>query len=99
MQMPEMPSWLNKVLSVLPLIALLSTSLMWIDTRYLHRDISDTRYIDLQIKIVQGHTRDYERMKDSGIKISANDESNYRIDMKQLEYLMVERNRTLGLDQ
>lgn len=97
--MPNLPPWLNKILSVLPLVVLLSTSLMWVDTRYIHREISDTRYIDLQIKIVQGHVRDYERLKDAGGNLTASDESNYRIDMKQLEYLMVERNKTLGLDQ
>lgn len=95
--MPELPKWLNKVLAILPLVVLLSTSLMWVDTRYLHRDISDTRYVDLQIKIIQNHLRDYERLKDVGTTTAA-DESNYRIDMKQLEYLMQERNKTLGLE-
>ena len=96
--MPNLPTWLNKVLSILPLVALLSTSLMWVDTRYIHREISDTRFIDLQIKIIQGHVRDYERVKDSGANPTSSDESNYKLDMQQLEYLMIERTKKLGLN-
>ena len=89
---------ITKVLiAVLPLLALAGTGAMWVDTRYIHKQISDTRYIDLQIKIVQGHIRDYERLKDSGANLTSSDESNYNTNMTQLDHLLTERNRMLGL--
>lgn len=88
---------ITALITVLPILAMLGTAGMWIDTRYMHRQISDTRYIDLQIKIVQGHIRDYERLQDSGSLILAADRSNYETDMRQLDYLLRERNRMLGL--
>jgi hypothetical protein len=42
--------------------------------------------------------RVYERLKDNGSNLTSGDESNYRLDMQQLEYLMVERNKMLGLN-
>ena len=85
------------LIAVLPLLALAGTGAMWVDTRYIHKQISDTRYIDLQIKIVQGHMRDYERLKDQGATLSSTDESNYQTDKRQLDHLLTERNRMLGL--
>tara|TARA_B100000929_G_scaffold247489_1_gene206231 strand:- start:9111 stop:9398 length:288 start_codon:yes stop_codon:yes gene_type:complete len=83
--------------TVIPILALIGTCIMWADTRYMHKEISDTRYLDLQIRIVQGHIRDYERLKSSGAKLSLSDESTYDMDKKQLDHLLKERNRLLGL--
>lgn len=82
---------------VLPLTAMIATAGMWIDTRYMHQDISDTRFIELQIRIVQGHIRDYTRLVDAGDTITANDTVQHEMDKDQLKNLMEERNKILGL--
>ena len=82
---------------VLPLIAMFATAGMWIDTRYMHQDISNTRFIELQIRIVQGHIRDYTRIVDANGVISANDVVQHEMDKDQLKNLMDERNKILGL--
>jgi hypothetical protein len=88
---------LTTLITILPLLALLGTGAMWVDTRYMHKQISDTRYIDLQIKIVQGHIREYERLKTSDAPLTMSDESNYNTDLRQLDNLLSERNKLLGI--
>lgn len=82
---------------VVPITAMIATAGMWIDTRYMHQDISDTRFIELQIRIVQGHIRDYTRIIDSGGVISASDTVQHDMDIDQLKNLMEERNKILGI--
>ena len=82
---------------VVPLAAMMATMGMWIDTRYMHQDISNTRFIELQIRIVQGHIRDYTRIVDAEGDISANDVVQHEMDKDQLKNLMDERNKILGL--
>ncbi len=76
---------------------MVATAFMWVDTRYMHTDISDTRFIELQIRIVQGHIRDYTRIIDSGSSPTANDTVAYEMDVDQLKNLMAERNKILGI--
>ena len=76
-----------------PVITLLVSAWLWFDTRYMHREISDTRFIELQIKIVQGHIRDYHRLDEP----SPEDTTNYELDVDQLKNLQQERNRILGI--
>lgn len=87
--------WLTAVVATLgPIVALLSATALWVDTRYMHREISDTRFIELQIKIVDGHIRDYHRLDSP----SQEDTMKYNLDFEQLKNLQRERNRILGLD-
>ena len=83
--------------TVLPLLSLIGQGVMYVDTRYMHKEISDTRYIDLQIRIIEGHIRDYERLKDTGANLNSSDESAYQTDLKQLDHLLKERQRMHGL--
>ena len=94
---PLMKKALTTFLTIMPILAMLGTGAMWVDTRYMHKQISDIRYIDIQIRIVQGHIKDYERLKDSGSKLTTSDETSHSTDMTQLDHLLVERNRMLGL--
>lgn len=82
---------------IVPVIAMVATAGMWIDTRYMHQDISNTRFIELQIRIVQGHIRDYTRIVDADGIISANDTVQHEMDIDQLKNLMAERNKILGI--
>jgi len=82
---------------VTPVLAMIATAGMWIDTRYMHQDISNTRFIELQIRIVQGHIRDYTRIVDADGVISASDTVQHEMDIDQLKNLMAERNKILGI--
>ena len=99
--MPEikinLTKWYHFLIATVPVVAMVATGLMWIDTRYMHREISDTRFIELQIRIVEGHIRDYTRIVDAGGTIPAQDTVKYQIDLHQLNNLMNERNKILGI--
>jgi len=99
--MPEvtinLSKWYHFVLGSLPLLAFIGTALMWIDTRYMHKEISDTRFIELQIKIVQGQVRDAHRRLEDGKTLSADELIQFELDKDQLKFLMGERNRLLGI--
>jgi hypothetical protein len=94
---PLMKKALTIFLTVMPILAMLGTGAMWVDTRYMHKQIADIRYIDMQIRIVKGHIKDFERLKDSGSELTTADETSYSTNMTQLDHLLVERNRMLGL--
>ena len=91
--------WYAIILATLPVIGAISTGLMWIDTRYMHREISDTRFIELQIKIIEGHIKDYNRILDAGESLSSEDQIRYEMDREQLKDLTKERNRILGIGE
>lgn len=87
----------NIVLKFLPLIATVLTIGLWVDTRYMHKEISDGRFIELQIKILEGNITAYHRVKDAGGELSAEEKMKYDMDKEQLKNLMAERNKILGI--
>ncbi len=93
----NLTKWHHFVIATVPVIAMVATAIMWVDTRYMHKEISDTRFIELQIRIVEGHVRDYARIIDAGDDLSAADEIKLNMDMAQLQNLMLERNKRLGI--
>ena len=97
--MSRLVKWYHFTIGTIPLLAAIGTTLMWIDTRYMHRDISDTRFIELQIKIVEGHIRDYHRVIESGGSLSVEDQMKFDLDKDQLLKLRAERDRILGIGQ
>ena len=96
---PRIIIWSHLLFAAVPFISAIATAFMWADTRYMHKDISDTRFIELQIKIVEGHIRDYNRVLDSGGQLNAEEQVKYELDKKQLMDLMAERNRILGIGE
>jgi len=100
--MPEininLTKWYHFVVATAPVVAMFATGLMWVDTRYMHRQISDTRFIELQIKIVEGHIGSYHRIIDSGGILTATEKMKLELDMAQLKNLSAERNKVLGID-
>jgi len=69
----NLTKWYHFILAVVPLVAMIATGMLWLDTRYMHKEMSDTRFIELQIRIVEGHIRDITRIRDAGGELSAND--------------------------
>ena len=93
----NLTKWYHFILAVVPLVAMIATGMLWLDTRYMHKEMSDTRFIELQIRIVEGHIRDITRIRDAGGELSANDEIKLAMDLAQLENLLIERNKSLGI--
>lgn len=87
----------TEILRALPLLALLGTAILWIDTRYMHREISDTRFIELQIKIVRDNVQEYNRRIDNGEEFGAQEQLEFDMEKDQLRFLMNERNKILDL--
>ena len=87
----------TEVLRALPLLALLGTAILWVDTRYMHREISDTRFIELQIKMVEINLQGYNRRLGNGEELSPQEQLEYEMERDQLKFLMNERNRVLDL--
>lgn len=81
----------------MPLLALLGTSIMWVDTRYMHREISDTRFIELQIRLVERNIRDYHRMMEEGRELTPQERMDLEMEQDQLRFLRSERNKVLDL--
>ncbi len=94
----NLTKWYHFAIAAAPVVAMFATGLMWIDTRYMHRNISDTRFIELQIKIVEGHVSSYNRILDSGGQLTASEKMKLELDMNQLKNLTTERNKLLGID-
>lgn len=80
-----------------PIVTFCASAWLWLDARYMHRAISDTRHIDTQIMIVQGHLRDYTRILDTGGTLSAHDQINFDLDKSRLQNLNTQRNKLLGI--
>ncbi len=93
----NLTKWYHFVVAIVPVVAMLATGFMWMDTRYMHKEISDTRFIELQIRIVEGHIRDHNRIVDAGGELSAEDVFENEMDVDQLKNLMAERNKILGI--
>jgi len=76
---------------------MIATAAMWVDTRYMHKNISDTRFIELQVRIVESNIKAYNRLIDSGVILSAEDNMRYEMEKEQLRILINERNRVLRI--
>ena len=83
----------------IPLFAVAATALMWVDTRYMHQDIADIRHLETQIRLVEGHIRDYNRIINSGGQPNADEVTQYEMDKEELKNLLNERNKILGIVQ
>ena len=93
----NLSKWYHGVIAIMPLIALLGSGWFWLDTRYMHKEISDTRFIELQIRIVQSNVRDYNRRIDAGEDLNAQETLEYDMEKDQLKFLMNERNKVLDI--
>ena len=100
----NLTKWWHYVVAVVatigPIITFCATMWLWLDTRYMHREISDRRSVDTQIMIIQGHLRDYTRIiDDKDRELSAHDKLSYDLDKTRLQNLQTERNRLLGIGE
>jgi len=99
--MPEvkisLSKWWHYVVATAPVVAMCLTFFMWVDTRYMHKEISDGRFIELQIRIVQSAVDNHNKVIDAGGVVSAADATKHDLNVDQLKNLLNERNKTLGI--
>ena len=63
----------------------------------MHKEISDNRFIQLQIDIVSGQLMDYNRIIDEGRELSAKELQDYDMYKFRLQMLEQERSKKLGI--
>ena len=100
----NLSKWYHYVLAMVPVISLLGTLFFWLDARHISKTdytqftkIVDIRYVDLQIRLINGQIRDYNRIVDRGEVPSAQDTTDHDLDKDQLKNLTTERNKMLGI--
>lgn len=93
----ELIKWYKHILQVLPVIAMLGTLSLWVDTRYMHKEISDIRFVELQVRIIEGQLQMYNRIVDRGDTLTLDEQWRYEMDTEQLKNLTTERNKMLGI--
>jgi hypothetical protein len=84
---------------IVPVLATLGTFSMWIDTRYMHKEVSDIRFIELQRLLVETQVKMCSRDMDVGIDLSPQDQIKCEMYLEQLKGLMLERNRILDIGE
>jgi len=72
-------------------------TVIWVDSRYMYKNISDHRWIEAQIMILQSDIREYNRHVQSGNIPSDQERVDYEIATERMKDLLDERNRLLGL--
>ena len=98
--MPTQSTWskvYTELLRALPVLALLGTVVLWVDTRYMHKEISDTRFLEIRIEIVGDNVQEYNRRIDAGEVLTAQEQLEFEMEKDQLKFLMNERNKILDL--
>lgn len=85
------------IAAIMPILGVIGTAFLWLDTRYMHRQISDNRYIEMQILVLERSIEDYEDDLNAGVKIKPEDKRDYQLEVAQLESLLRERNKLLGI--
>jgi hypothetical protein len=82
--------------TIIPLLTFAGTVALWIDPRYMHKQISDTRFIDVQIRIVESNIRDFERIEESR-QLTPGEKNDLDVEKDQLGHLYKQRQKMLGL--
>lgn len=83
--------------AILPLISIVLSTALWVDSRYIHRTIADVRNISLQIQIIDLAIAKYEQKMDEDGELTATERRLYDISVNELTYLQEERKRLIGL--
>ena len=94
---PSLLKWYKRLFKILPLITFFGLITLWVDTRYMHKEVSDIRYIELQMRVMNGQIKTYKRMESAGGLISIEASWQHEMDVEQYKNLMKERNKLLGI--
>lgn len=85
------------VIPLTPIIALIGSATLWWDSRYMHKEMSNARYIDQQIRVVQIELDVFYRFIDSGATLTAKQQSRFDALKMEENNLKSERQKQLGI--
>jgi hypothetical protein len=89
----------RSIAAILGVVTMITPLILWVDDRYMHNDIANIRYIDLQINLIEKNLRDYQRLVDTRAIVTAADETNYQLDISSIRELQKQRNKMLGIKE
>ena len=94
--------WYHGLLAALPLLALVGSFWLWLDTRYMHvevgskiKEISDGRHLTLQMDIINLQLMEFNRMIDAGTVLSAKQKQDLDMLRFRLQLLEEEKKKAL----
>jgi hypothetical protein len=90
--------WYHGLLGALPLLALIGSFWLWLDTRYMHvemgtqlKQISDGRHIQLQMDIIKLQLMDFNRRIDGGHALTTQEQQDFDMLKFRLQLLEEEK--------
>ena len=90
--------WVKVTLAILPLFFTISSGLFWIDTRYMHKSIAESQFLELQLIVYTRALKFYERKIDNeGYTPTTEETREYNLLLDTVSDLNVRRNKELGL--
>lgn len=94
-----MLNWLKKLGLFVSVVGPLLTAVLWFDTRYMHKEISDFRFLEIQISMLERDAKAYARRIDQENYIPTEEERlEYDVIKDQLIKLNTKRNELIGVD-
>ena len=91
----SLSKWYHGLIAILPLLALIGSFWLWLDTRYMHKEISDNRHLSLQIDVVNLQLMEFNRMIDAGQNLTASQQQ--KVDMLRFRLQLLEKEKQDGM--
>lgn len=86
--------------NIFPLASACAVFILWVDARYMLRDMSDARFLDIRITMVEREVVRHERKVDKdGYVPTVQENREYSLLVTTLGALEKERNKVLGLQE
>ena len=93
----NLSKWWHALLAATPLIAMIATFGLWVDTRYMHRHIQARQNIEIQLDIANYRVKQYMLMEREGIELTVDEQLDFEARKRQVEDLEKEKNCLLGI--
>jgi len=92
----NLSKWYHGLIAMLPLLALIGSFWLWLDTRYMHREIAQQQYTVLRYELALEKVKTFERLREDGHELDASERVEYNQAKTKLEFAQNEYNKMLG---
>lgn len=87
-------------IQLLPVISFCGTLALWADTRYMHKDMSDARHLELQIEFYDRQLTLWDRRIDKeGYSLNSEELREYELFEETIKRLKQQRLKILGFSE
>ena len=93
----NLTKWWHFVATIVPVVGLIISAMFWMDVRYMHKEISDNRHIELQYKIVTVQMNKYHQMQADKIQLTPAQITAFKALEIEFIFLETERNKLMGI--